>query len=195
VKHLPANPFATRFIRPGALPFLFPKGASAATLIERLREHGGWGQIIGPHGSGKSTLLATLVPALKNKGLDVRLVQLHEGERQVPREALSAVSPGTQLVIDGYEQLSWWSRRRLKAFCRRQKIGLLVTAHEDVGLPPLYQVEPSAAVAQLVVEQLLNGQPAQVSPAQVEAAFQKAEGNIREMLFLLYDTYVAAAHH
>jgi ABC-type transport system involved in cytochrome c biogenesis ATPase subunit len=160
-----------------------------------LREHGGWGQITGPHGSGKSTLLATLVPALQEAGVEVRHVQLHEGERRLPREALTALPPGTQLIIDGYEQLSWWSRRRLKAFCRRQKIGLLVTAHEDVGLPPLYQVEPNTAVAQRVVARLLEGQTTRIRPEDVAAALERSGGNLREMLFLLYDAYIAEVHH
>src|SRR3989442_1545921 len=46
-----SNPFSTRFIRPGVIPFVFADGQSPETLVEQLRQHHWWGQIIGPHGS------------------------------------------------------------------------------------------------------------------------------------------------
>ena len=51
-----SNPFSTRFIRPGAIEYLFAPGQTADSLIDRLRHNQWRGQIIGPHGSGKSTL-------------------------------------------------------------------------------------------------------------------------------------------
>ncbi len=51
------NPFCTRRIRPGALPYFFPPGASIETILQRFQDFAGWGEIVGPHGSGKSTLL------------------------------------------------------------------------------------------------------------------------------------------
>jgi hypothetical protein len=36
------NPFCTRRIRPGAVPFLFPPGASVAGLLEKLQAAGWW---------------------------------------------------------------------------------------------------------------------------------------------------------
>ena len=57
-----ANPFATRHVRPGAIPFHFPAETSAAQLVARLRELNWRGAIVGPHGSGKSTLLVALAP-------------------------------------------------------------------------------------------------------------------------------------
>src|SRR5581483_12050635 len=55
------NPFSTRFIQPGAIPFHFPTPDGLAAIVRRLEGAGGRGQIIGPHGSGKSTLLAALL--------------------------------------------------------------------------------------------------------------------------------------
>ncbi|MFO0921929.1 MAG: hypothetical protein U0905_05500 [Pirellulales bacterium] len=59
------NPFASRFIRPGALDYHFSAGQTAAKLAEqftgRLQRRAA---IVGPHGSGKSTLLHTLIPHL-----------------------------------------------------------------------------------------------------------------------------------
>src|SRR5262245_49587973 len=73
-----SNPFSTRFIRPGAIPFIFSAGESAESLVDHLRVNNWRGQIIGPHGSGKSTLLAALLPALQAAGRTVACVSLHQ---------------------------------------------------------------------------------------------------------------------
>ena len=62
------NPFATRFVRPGVIPYRFDDRRTVADLVATLREHGWRGEIIGPHGSGKSTLVQTLIPALQEAG-------------------------------------------------------------------------------------------------------------------------------
>jgi energy-coupling factor transporter ATP-binding protein EcfA2 len=184
-----SNPFSTRFIRPGAISFLFPAGESVEGFLDRLRAANWWGQIVGPHGSGKSTLLAALLPALEAAGRRVVPITLHQGEHRLPRLDQKGFSATTQVVIDGYEQLSWWSRRRLKSVCRRHGAGLLVTAHSDIGLPALYETKPTEDLAHLVVARLTakNGEP--ITPDDVRAAYAAARGDIRETLFKLYDVY------
>src|SRR5579859_6457327 len=78
-----SNPFSTRCVRPGAIPFRFPPGESAATMVDRLERQGWWGQIVGPHGSGKSTLLAALLPELRRRRALVT-TSLHEDRRRLP---------------------------------------------------------------------------------------------------------------
>jgi len=95
----------------------------------------------------------------------------------------------TQLVIDGYEQLSWWSRRRMKSLCRRCRAGLIVTAHTDVGLPTIYRTEPSVQLAGAVVAQLLGDGKSLVTASDIAAAYDATGGNMRETLFRLYDVY------
>src|ERR1700733_2507071 len=119
-----SNPFASRWVRPGALPYLFPPGEGVQMLVERLRINGGRGQIVGPHGSGKSTLLASLLPELERTGRKPRLVVLHDGQRRLPSTVTQWLRDERRgqewlVVIDGYEQLSYWSRFRLKRQCRR----------------------------------------------------------------------------
>ncbi|QDU95353.1 hypothetical protein [Lignipirellula cremea] len=187
-----SNPFATRFTRPGAIPFL----ASADVLtgiVERL-EHCGWqGQIVGPHGSGKSTLLESLTPLLQARGREVQRFTLHDGQRRFPCDQAEMANwkPTTCVVIDGYEQLGWWSRRRLRRSLRRQGAGLLATAHADVRLPEVYVMRPSLELTQQLAARLL-GDPASrgaVTPDDVAASYQRHEGNVRETLFELYDLY------
>jgi energy-coupling factor transporter ATP-binding protein EcfA2 len=184
-----SNPLATRFTRPGAIEFLFAAGESSTSLVQKLREQNWWGQIVGPHGSGKSTLLAALEPAIAEAGRTMERRSLAGGQRQLePRPQLNAKSV---LIVDGYEQLSWWQRRKVKAACRRAGAGLVVTAHSDVGLPPLFQTQPTLELAQQLVRRLLPQGDATLSDADVTAAFARHPDNLRETLFTLYDLYQA----
>jgi ABC-type thiamine transport system ATPase subunit len=186
---VPSNPFSTRFIRPGAIEFLFPAGQSTETLVASLREHGWQGQIIGPHGSGKSTLIAALVPALEAAGRKVR-VQGPGVRSQEPEElTAAALDAETQVIIDGFEQLGWWSRRKLKLICHSRGAGLLVTTHKDLGLPTLYRMEPSLELTRAVVARLLALEDETITADDIAQAFAATGGNLRETLFALYDVY------
>jgi len=185
------NPFSTRYVRPGAAPYLFPAGLSAEKLVDRLRRSGWRGQIIGPHGSGKSALLAALVPAIEAAGRQVCLIELHDGQRRLPAgfpPPDNAPQP-TVVIVDGYEQLSRWSRFRLRRTCDRLGLGLLATAHRPIRLPDLFRTQPEPALAQRIVGQLLEQDRSLVTPEDVAERFSAHEGDLREMLFDLYDVY------
>lgn len=181
-----SNPFASQNLRPGVIPYLFPANESSADLVERLRAGDWWGQIIGPHGSGKSTLLVSLLPQIERAGKQPHLVTLHQGQRRLPPVQRAT---DTLLIVDGYEQLSWWSRLWVNWKCRRSGCGLLVTAHADAGLPTLLQTAPTVELAQQVAGHLLSGSQGTVTSDDVSAAFTATQGNIRETLFKLYDVY------
>ena len=184
-----SNPFATRFTRPGAIEFLFQAEESAESLVGKLRNHSWWGQIIGPHGSGKSTLLAALEPHLAEAGREVERRSLAGGQRQLDLPA--RLTSNTNLIIDGFEQLSWWSRWKVKAACRRHGAGLLVTAHADLGLPTIYATQPSLELARRLVRRLLPPGDAVLTDADLAAAYARHPDNLREMLFSLFDLYQA----
>ena len=185
------NPFCTRRISPGAIPFIFPPGENAETLVDRLRQAGWWGEITGPHGSGKSTLLAALTAAIERAGRRTVLVALHDGERRLPLRLQSdlRLRPPVVLVVDGYEQLGRWSRLMLKRFCRRQGMGLLVTAHESVGLPHLYRTAVTPDLAGQIVGTLLGGREPPFTPEEVSHCLSRHGGDLREVLFELYDLF------
>jgi hypothetical protein len=193
-----SNPFSTRFIRPGVIPFLFPPGLDAPGLVRALAVRGWRGAILGPHGSGKSTLLAALLPALREAGKEPVLVALHDGQRALPPEAWRDLrrrtGPRSRIaVIDGYEQLSCWQRWRLRRLCRHRGHGLLVTAHTPVGLPVLLRLCVTPQTAGRVVAQLLTAVPEAAAPrpgtAELAARLGRQSGNLREVLFQLYDDY------
>ncbi len=185
------NPFSTSRVRPGAIPYLFPAGEDVGGLIDRLRANGRWGQIVGRHGSGKSALLATLIPALEQAGYRPLLVELHDGARRLPVDLARVPGLGqdTLVIIDGYEQLSHWSRWRLKRFCRQRGAGLVVSSHVPVGLPHLFSTSTSVQLACQLVGQLLGAGRWPISAEEVEGRFAAREGDVRELLFDLYDLY------
>ena len=185
-----ANPFSTRFIRPGAVSYVFVDGEDANTLVSRLAGLGWWAQVVGPHGSGKSTLIAHLVEPLERAGHRAAVFALRDGQRRLPRgwEADVAQRAAGMVVIDGYEQLSYFSRWWVAWRCCRRRWGLLVTAHHDVGFPTLLRTASSLATAQAVVDQLLGDNDRGIDHEAVAESYAGA-GSVRETLFALYDRY------
>jgi hypothetical protein len=185
------NPFSTRHTRPGAIPFLFPPGDSATQVIDRLRANHWWGEIIGPHGSGKSTLLCALIPEIHRAGRGTLLIELHDGQRRLGVDLGREVGRklDSVVIVDGYEQLALVNRWRLKRFCRRQGQGLVVTSHRTAGLPLVFRTEATPRLAEEIVRRLLQGLPATVDAAELERIFLRHRGNLREVLFELYDWY------
>jgi energy-coupling factor transporter ATP-binding protein EcfA2 len=185
------NPFCTRRIKPGALPYLFPPKANLESMVKQLKDTAGWGEIVGPHGSGKSTLLASLIPALHAAGWRTQLIELHDGERRLPvnlREIPETDIP-FMLLVDGYEQLGSLSRFHLKRNCRRRGWGLIVTSHRPAGLPELFDTAVSPESANRIVQELLKQSDYSISPEEIADRFARHEGNLRELLFELYDLF------
>jgi hypothetical protein len=190
----PGNPFATRRVRPGAIPYFFPHAVDAQTLVARLEQNGWHGEIVGPHGSGKSTLLAALVDAVERRGKSVVVYRLREGERYLPETPCSfaAVPKGAVVAVDGFEQLGWLRKKAMRWLCRVRGLGLLVTAHAAVGLPLLWRTVVDRTTVERVVAHLLESEPqagAVISSDDVARAVDAHPTNAREALFGLYDVY------
>jgi hypothetical protein len=195
------NPFATRCIRPGAIPFEFLAPMTIARLVARFRSYGWRAQIVGPHGSGKSTLLAWLQPDLEAAGRDVCAFTLHNGQRHLPVTTgqRSSWDACTIVVVDGHEQLSWLAQWRLRWWCHQCRCGLLITRHRPCGfmsggwLPVLWQTTTSPELLGRLVDQLMTSWSADSQPTaeQVQHAFDQHHGNLREALLQLYDVYAS----
>jgi hypothetical protein len=184
------NPFDASRLRPGAIPFRFRAGESVERLVERFRSLASPAEIIGSHGSGKSSLVATLSAALRRHGDAVLLIELHDGQRSLPRGWHRQVTAKPNVVIvDGYEQLSRIGRLGLAWRCRQRRWGLIVTAHRSVGFPCLYRTEVTAEHARDVIEQF-GGEP-RLSARELADLLKRHGNNLREVLFELYDRYEA----
>lgn len=185
------NPFVTRRVRPGAIPFFFPPPLDAAALLDRWQAAGRRGAIVGPHGSGKSTLLAALRAELTHRGCRTFVLELHDGQRRLPIAQLAAVAPGDVVLVDGYEQLGLLGRWRLARLCRQRKLGLLTTTHRPTRLPTLYCTSIDLPTARRVVDHLLGSHRELISDADLRRSLERQRGDLREVLFELYDLYAA----
>jgi hypothetical protein len=186
------NPFATSATRPGDLAFHFhASNLSTATLIQRLQESNWWGEIVGPHGSGKSTLIHALIPEIESHARIVCHHTLGQRQRRLPEwsDRCRDWSMRHQVVVDGYEQLGAWNRWRLRRMCRRRSCGLLVTAHQTVGMPRIHTTSVTPELARQLVDRLLQDQEPLISRREVEDSFERQRGNLREVFFELYDLY------
>lgn len=185
-----ANPFATCWTRPGAMPFLFSSGESGTRLIARLATLHWRGAIVGPHGSGKSTLLEALKPELRAAGLREHAIVLRDRQSHLPRSYLRTLPHGCAVVIiDGYEQLGWFERFQLKRLCQQRQLGLLVTAHAPTRIPMLIRLAPDEPLVHKLVAELTATVPTPVMPADVAASCACHGTNVREILFDLYDRH------
>ncbi len=183
------NPFSTSRVRPGAIPFFFPHGESIEQLVSRLRANNWRSQIIGPHGSGKSTLLASLIAELRRVGVRTVDHELHDWSARLPAGWRRDLAAGSQtlLVIDGFEILPLPARISIRLETRFRGCGLLVTAHEPIGLPDLYRTAVMPCVAQSIVNALLQDSRHAVSEREIAARLAAHGGNMRATLFDLYD--------
>lgn len=185
------NPFSTWAVRPGAIRFRFAAGHSVESLLADLQRHQWWGEILGPHGSGKSTLLYALAAALAECGREVKRLRVQATDRRVPIAGadLKTWNEQTQVIVEGFEQISGWNRKLLEKTIRGQGAGLLVTAHSSVGLPTIYQTSVTAELVQSIVHDLLPADCDFISSADAAASFARHNQNLREILFDMYDLY------
>jgi hypothetical protein len=211
------NPFSTRFVRPGAIRYRFTEVASETpqsdandtsqgtgldaeperqrcweSILGTLRASGWWGQIVGPHGTGKSTLLVELLARLDREGVGSAHFELHDGQRRFPYslDRLLEHEPIPHLiVIDGYEQLGFWSRRQVTRWCRRRSVGLLVTTHVPFHFPTIFETEVSVRMAESLVYRHLEsiGSDVSITPEEIRTRFESSDGSVRELFFSLYD--------
>lgn len=185
------NPFSTRFVRPGAITYRLPPGNELNALITRFKTIGRAGQIVGPHGGGKSTLLADLVRLWEQAGERVVVIELHDGQRRLPIRLaeLQRDEAPTLIAVDGYEQLARHSQSSLRRFCHRNSIGLVVTTHRSMGIPDLVRCTPSLTLAESLVRHLMKGETIRISTDEIRCSFHRHDGNIREVLFEMYDLF------
>ncbi len=203
-----SNPFSTRFVRPGAIPFHFPDGIRREPELNRIASKV-WqtraSLIVGPHGSGKTTLLHSLQPLLERQQIPIERILLHSPSasgvrRQASNQRKNAshvqrVQLGLRgeslLVIDGIEQLSGRSRRGIIRRASRRGIRILATAHKS--FPGFTTVGETWAAPQLIesITSLLTENASESVKKTISDELRRRElstvTNVRNLLFDLYD--------
>ena len=189
------NPFSTRHTRPGCIVPLDGDGAplDVGTLLERLRDVGGTGAIVGPHGSGKSGLLLHLAETLEARGTRVRRVRLRTSRDawQAVGAIRSAGRSGT-VCLDGWECLAAPVRGLLRLLSWAAGCGLIVTAHRRGRLPVLATCRTSVALLDSIVGRLPGKAVwygTLIRPEDVRSAYERRRGDVREALYELYDVF------
>jgi len=194
-----SNPFSTRFIQPGAIAYHRFDGGSVTQLATRFLElPSKRASIIGPHGSGKSTLVASLVHEFNRMLPDTRIHQLRFSTDQSASTALNtALSGWTQssiAILDGYEQLNFWSRIKCAWTTRKKSMRILATAHQRIpSFETLWETSVSDSSSEWVINQLLKQSelPDSLSQLLQSSEWQcsriKHGQNLRESLFDMYD--------
>lgn len=181
-----ANPFATCWTRPGALPYepVGPQGV--AGVIDRLRQSGWRGQIVGPHGAGKSTLLAALEEPLRRVGVEPVAWNAVKGAK--------ATWPGKLLLVEGFERLPVGPAAKQLIWWRRAGQAFLVTTHAAplamrLAAPVVCRLEPDVTLLRRLFERLTADRHTPVTLAEAEQCFSRRGGNLREVWFDLYDLH------
>jgi ABC-type cobalamin/Fe3+-siderophores transport system ATPase subunit len=193
-----SNPFATRFIAPGGLPFAFHDGSTSQRLSnEFLGLPSKMASIIGPHGTGKSTLLKSILPAIESAGQfhairHLRFSSNGLANRELKRDA-KQWKRNDFVVLDGYEQLGTWTKWRTIFRAKRMNLAMLVTSHAPVsGFHVLWQTAMTESLAHAVIAELLQNYDAAVITQLLESkewreSRQRHGDNLRETLFDMYD--------
>ena len=189
----PSNPFSTRFIKPGAVPFVSPAPFSPERLLDRIKVCR-CGALVGPHGSGKSTLLQTLLPLLQHEFSSLSHYRLQAGQRW-PRALFTSCcrrQSGALLIVDGFEQLPRWLRKIFLASWKRRDTCLLLTAHQPVpGAETLWQSAPDEPLARRLTQYLLRDCSEYHAPLMecFQRRWSERQPNLREAWFALYDDF------
>lgn len=197
-----ANPFTTRWTRPGQIAPVDAEGAliDLASLLDRFAALGGRAVIAGPHGTGKSTLLNRLGEEAEARGQPTVICRLGSGPWRDAATAIATVlgaAASSLVCLDSWERLGRFSRWATLLSARWSGCRLLVTSHRPAGLPVLVQHEPTVATLGAIVRQLPEAERwlgAVITNADLREAFARQGPNLREALFQLYDRFEERQH-
>lgn len=187
---VPPNPFATRHTAPGRLAPRDSRGAplDLAALLAAARAAGA-AAIEGRHGAGKTTVLTALANRLAEAGLLAGLVRTRSRADGVAvLRAVRAAPAGTTVCIDSWEALGRVGAAVIRWAARRRRVNILVTSHRPTGMQTLVHCATTPdLLARLVADLPPHG--GLIGAADVEQAFRRHDGDVREALYDLYDRF------
>jgi hypothetical protein len=96
-------------------------------------------------------------------------------------------------MLDSGERIPRQRIRAIARATRRRGGGLVVTTHQDVGIPVLFKTEVTPEMASKIVAELLAESTIRPPEGLVLRLLEERGGNMRLALFDLYDWYEEAA--
>ncbi|QDT13223.1 hypothetical protein [Planctomycetes bacterium K23_9] len=212
-----ANPFCTRFVRPGAIEYRFdvtrgldsndrPLEVLVAAIVRTP-----YAAIVGPHGTGKSTLLESLRPRLGEAYSHLEFVQLHSpsssrwqvrrrrhihNRRVVDDAQQGLASRGSSnesrlLIVDGFEQLSVFARRKILRVAQGTQQALLVTTHAKLrSFETVFRTKIQQRILQQLTDDLLDRaseSQRSILKSEIQQRDFSSVQNVREFWFEMYD--------
>ena len=190
------NPFSTRFVQPGAIPWLATDISLRAVLF-RLYDVDNRAIICGPHGSGKSTILSHLASVAQREGLKVHCLRIRSWIDAIRvMRVFATINPKQSLVsVDSWELLGFLGGF-LCQFADFRGLCVVVTVHERPwwnNWPVLLHTKADDKTFRLLVHELMTkyagSKTIEFSGAMLRDVFQRHSGNLREGFFELYDHY------
>ena len=190
------NPFSTRFVQPGAIPWL-AADTSLRSLLFKLYDVGNRAIICGPHGSGKSTILSHLSSVAQRQGLKVHCLRICSWIDAIRvMRVFATMNPKQSIVsVDSWELLGF-SGWFLCQFADFRGICVVVTVHEKPwwnNWPVLLHTKANDKTFRRLVYGLMTkftgSETIKFSRAMLKDVFQRHSGNVREAFFELYDHY------
>ena len=190
------NPFSTRFVQPGAIPWL-ATDTSIDSLLFRLYDVGNRAIICGPHGSGKSTILSHLASVAQRKGLKVHCLRIRSWSDAIRvMRVFATINPKQSLVsVDSWERLGFFGWF-LCQFADFRGLCVVVTVHKRPwwnNWPVLFHMKADDKTFRLLVDELMTkyagSKTIEFSGAMLKEVFHRHSGNLREGFFELYDHY------
>ena len=183
------NPFETRWIRPDEMGFLCPAGQSIPNLLHQICAEDQTYEIIGPHGAGKTTLAHSLLQHARDQGITGKLIRC--GKSRISKRLFHPLEPGSLVILDEYEQLSFLQRRKAQRLARGMQLRLVLIGHQTHGFQPLLTLMPDLETMQTIVARLQQNQSfvPLITEDDIARLFSQHAPDCREMLFACYDLY------
>ncbi|TWT96539.1 ATP-binding protein [Neorhodopirellula pilleata] len=205
---LPSNPFASRFVKAGAMVYRHPETLSAIGVLDLVAhlEQVRFGSIEGDHGTGKSTLLHCMATALMQRFPGGQWVQLGRDPamswlgRIVQRidnavaswRAQTRTAAGGVLVVDGAEQLppGVLTCLRMRAKFRGQ-VCLITTHKPRWGFACLHRTSLNQRLVETMFAELVASIPEATVREKIDKHFRTLDlsefSNVRDLWSSLYD--------
>lgn len=167
------------------------EGTTWQQLINRLAEMKYRAAVVGPEGTGKTTLLENFQPRLRDLGFVVRPLRLTAERRTFPpgflRSFCRKLTHQDIILFDGAEQLNALRWFRFKIATRRAG-GLIIASHRPGRLATLIECSTTPELLDEILQQLVPDQAESLRHT-ARRLFHEHHGNLREVLFALYDLY------